>query len=297
MVNWQQGMKGGVGGGLAGGSMGGPWGAGIGAGLGFAGGLFGGDGGPSDEEKQQMRMMQNYWGELQNRQAPQMGPAAQAGYSGFRQNQSDLISRLEAMSQGKGPSLAMEQMKAGMDRSQSAQASMANSGRGGPMMAMQAANNMGRLQAQGTQDAGAARIAEQQMALGQLGMTLHSARGSDEMQNRFDAGARNENGMANLDARLRSMGMNDQARLGVLGAMGNWNGNQTAKSGQPGMGDQLMAGGAGMFAAGLGRSAGPAGAKAPGAGSTMNPYGGGWTGGNWMNRGMGGMGGFGGGQF
>ncbi len=112
------------------------------------------------------------------------------------------------------------------------------------MMALQAANNMARAGAQTTQDAGVARIAEQQMALNQLGLTLHGARGYDESMSKFNAGQLNNTGLANLDARLRAMGMNDAARLGILGQFGSSASNEANR---PSAVEQLLAGGAGAL--------------------------------------------------
>lgn len=267
MANWQGGAEGAAGGALAGGAVGGPIGAGIGGLIGGGMGMFGSSG-PSAEEKRHQKMLMDFYGQVGQRNAPQNNQVALGDWSSFRQNQSDMISRLEAMSQGKGPSLAAEQMKAGMNRNQSAQASMANSGRGGPMMALAAANNMGRMNAETNQGAGMARIAEQQMALQQLGLSLHSARGADEGMSRFNASSQNTNSLANLDARLRTMGMNDQARLGILGQFGK---SATDSANRPSTGQSILAGGAGMFAMGMGK-----GAPAPGGGGqSWNPFAGG----------------------
>jgi hypothetical protein len=189
------------------------WGTAIGA---VAGGLYGGfggggsDGRKTSDEAANRKMLLDYYNRVYNRQAPQMGPAAQGSLSSFRQNQSDLVSRLEAMSRGEGPSLAAQQLRAATDRNSAQQASMANSGRGGPMAVQSAANNMGLLGAQAAQDSASARIAEQQMALGQLGQNLNSARGADEEMSRYNAGQMNDVQKANLDAKLRAMGMDDQ---------------------------------------------------------------------------------------
>jgi hypothetical protein len=129
----------------------------------------------------------------------------------------------------------------------SGQQAFANSGRGGPLAAMQAANNSARLGAQSAQDSATARIQEQQMALNQLGLTLHGARGADEEMNRFNTGQTNETSQANMLARLKAMGMNDDASLALLRQM---SGNSQAEAARPGMGDQILAGGAGAFAQG-----------------------------------------------
>lgn len=249
MPNWEQGIKGGIGGGLGGFGVGGPIGGLVGAGLGFAGGLFGG--GESDADKEQRKRLEEYYNQVMNRQAPQAGPAAQSGYSGFRQNQSDLIGRLEALSQGRGPSLAAQQFAQATDRNMAQQQALAGGGRGGPMAAFNAANNMGMLGANAAQGSAQARIAEQQMALGMLGNTIHQGRGADEQTNMFNAGQTNSMSQANLEARLRGMGMNDQAIQAALSGLSG----QNARQGGPGLGDQLLAGGAGLFSFGATQNA------------------------------------------
>jgi hypothetical protein len=131
-------------------------------------------------------------------------------------------------------------------------------------MAMQAANNMGLLGAQAAQGAATSRIAEQNMALGHLGGALTSARGMDENMNQFNAGQKNQVALANLDARLRQMGMDDKARMEILGQLGAAN---TNFRNQASFGDQMMAGGAGMFSMGATQSAQ---SKAAGNGNTSN---------------------------
>lgn len=247
MADWGQGLKGAGGGALAGAGLGGPLGAVIGGGLGLLGGLFGGES-ENDSQRRQMLM------DLYNRQgqAPQAGPASQAGYSGFRENQSALVKRLEALSQGQGPSLAAQQFQQATDRNNAQQMSMAVSGRGGPLAGFNAANNMGVLGAQAAQGSAIARTQEEQMALQQLGLTLHSGREADESMNRFNSGQQNQFALANLDARLKSMGMDDARRLQILQMLGGQNS-------QPGLGDQLLAGGAGLYslAASQGGKGGP----------------------------------------
>lgn len=239
MGQWGEGAKGAAGGALAGGAVGGPIGAGIG---GIAGGLlgyFGGDNG-DDAYKQKLDA---YYADLANRQAPQAGPAAQGQYSGFRGAQSAMIGRLDAMSQGQGPSLAKQQFAQATDRNIGAQQAMGATGRGGAMGAFNAANNMGMLGTQAAQGSAMARTNEQTQAYQQLGMSLYGARNADEDMNKFNAGQQNQTMLANLDARLKAMGLNDQARLQILAQMGG-------QANQPTTGDQLMAGGAGMFAQG-----------------------------------------------
>src|SRR5574338_1025936 len=90
----------GAAGGALGGSAFGPLGT-IGGGiLGGLGGWLGGNG-----QDDQRKRMQGFYDEL-SRGGPQNGPAYTGDYSGFRDNQKNLISQLEAMAAGRGPSLA-----------------------------------------------------------------------------------------------------------------------------------------------------------------------------------------------
>lgn len=245
-MDWANGGKGAAGGALAGASLGGPWGAAIGGALGGLGGLFGGSG-MSDAEKQNQARLQALYDQIGGgREAPQ-GTAAQSGYSGFRTNQGQLINRLEALASGQGPSLASQQFREATDRNQAGQAAVANSGRGGPLASLTAANNMALLGSQAAQGAASSRIAEQQMALGQLGQNISAGRGADESTNQFNAGQQNQMTIQNMDARLRQMGMDDATRLSILQQLG---GTATAASQRPTLGDQILAGGAGMYSMG-----------------------------------------------
>lgn len=256
MPNYTNGFKGAVGGGLSGAGMGmaigGPMGGLIGGGLGLLGGglsgLFGG--GESDNDAKMRQMLMDYYNNVQGRQAPQAGPAAQAGYSDFRSNQSDLINRLDAMSKGQGPSLAMQQFQQATDRNMASQQALAAGGRGGPLASFNAANNMGMLGANAAQGSAQARIAEEQMALGMLGQNISAGRGADENTNQFNAGQQNDMQRANLEAKLRAMGMNDQAIQATLAQLGGQNARQAQT---PSFADQLMGGGAGLFAFGAGQ--------------------------------------------
>jgi hypothetical protein len=239
MVAWGEGAKGATGGALAGGALGGPPGAIIGGIAGGALGLFGGDNGEDEYKKR----LEAYYADIANRQAPQAGPAAQGGYSDFRGTQRNMIGRLDAMSQGQGPSLAKQQFAQATDRNLGAQQAMSATGRGGAMGAFNAANNMGMLGTQAAQGSAMARTNEQLQAYQQLGLSTYGARGQDESMNQFNAGQQNQTMLANLDARLKSMGLDDATRLALLQQMGG-------QANQPTLGDQVMAGGAGMFAQG-----------------------------------------------
>lgn len=272
MADISQGIQGAGGGAMTGaalgGTLGGPWGAGVGAlaggALGALGGLFGG-GGPNEYQKRLMALEQ----EFSQRLAPQMGPAALASNSQFRGNQAALIQQLEGLSRGNGPSLAGRQIQAGADQLAGGQTGMARSmagrGVGAGAAFLQASNQGANIGAQANAAAGNARVQEQMGALQQLGMTIYGARGADEATSRFNAGASNQVALANMDAQLRAMGMNDQARLMALtSAMGG---------GGPGLGTQMLAGGAQAFAGYAGRQGLQQGMQQQSQGIAQDPYG------------------------
>lgn len=269
-------LKGGLGGGLAGFALGGPVGGLVGA---AGGGLLGGvgsqgsAGGLSDEQK---RMYADYYRQVQERGAPQLGPASTATNSDLRGNQLGLIGQLEATASGRGPSLAAEQLKAATDRNtrnQQAFAASAPASQAG-LARFQAQNNVGTLGAQAAQDAAAARIAEITAAQNQLGLTLHGARGADEATSKFNADQQNQMARANLEAQLRARGLDDEA-------IARYMGTGASTPGTPSTADTILAGGAQAFGALSNMRAGQT-AKTPAyAGSdysrtygddTMNPF-------------------------
>lgn len=234
MTNWGQGFQGAAGGAAAGSAFG-PVGTAIGGGLGFLGGILGGSG--QDDYRKQLDQLAAGYGK---RTAPQVGPAAQGNNSGFRQNQAGLISQLEAMARGEGPSAAQMQMREAMDRATGAQAGAA-AGAGGRGVNSGAAlrnatNNTAAIQSQGARDTGLMRVNEQMGAIGQLGQTVAQGRAADENMSQFNAGQQNQLSMGNLDAQLQMLGLNDRAQLqALMAAMG---------AAGPGIGTQIMAGGA-----------------------------------------------------
>lgn len=245
--NWQQGLKSAGGGAMAGGALGGPMGAVVGGGLGLLGGFFGNEEGSGAAD--QRKMMMDYYNQIGGgRTAPQAGPAAQSAYSGFRANQQGLISRLEAMANGQGPSLARQQFEQATDRNMRGQQAMAASGRGGPLSQLTAANNMAMLGANAAQGSAMARTNEQMQAIGQLGGVIGQGRQADEMTNQFNAQSQNDVALQNLRARLDTMQLDDQTKLGILNQFSGLNNTQTTVQNQPGFGDQMLAGGAGLFA-------------------------------------------------
>lgn len=251
-----QGLKGAAGGALAGGAVGGPVGALIGGGLGLLGGFGGGE---SENEKRSRQMLMDYYNKVNGRQPIQMG-AQQMGQVSqpIRARQLSLADQLEAISSGKGPSLATEQLRQATDRNVAQQASFANSGRGGPMAAAQAANNSARLGAQAAQDSGIQRIAEANQARQLLGLNLHGMREQDEGMSRFNAAQGNDMSQAQMWANLKARGMDDEAIMGVIGRL---QGQNTAVAGRPGLGDQLLSGGAGMYSQAMAQRAASRAAK------------------------------------
>ena len=224
MPNWSGGLQGAAGGAMAGSTFG-PAGTLIGGGIGLLGGLYGSNGTDPAVEANRQRMLQFY------NQLGNQGPAAQAGYSDFRNNQANLISNLEAQASGRGPSLAGQQLKAATDRNIKQQAGIAQSGAGNPAAAaMMAGNNTAQLGAQSAQDAAAARIQEIYNAQNLLGLNIQSGRGADEGINTFNAQQQN---MQRSDL--------NHTRAGLLGYM-----NGGSRTG-PSMGEQILAGGGGMY--------------------------------------------------
>lgn len=250
MANWQSGLEGAGGGALAGASVAGPWGAVIGGGIGLLSGLFG-----NEDQDKQRQMIEDYYNQVKNRQTPQAGPASQASYSDFRGNQKSLVNRLEAMANGQGPSLAAQQFQQATDRNVASQQAVANSGRGGALAQVTAANNIAGLGAQQAQGSAIARTGEELGAIGQLGGVINQGRTADENLGMFNAGQRNSMAQANLEAQLKAMGYNDQAIAQIIAAQGGMQGQKTT-------GDAILAGGAGMYGASAAQAAQLAIAKA-----------------------------------
>lgn len=231
------GLQGGAGGALAGGSVGGPMGALVGGGLGLLGGLFGGSG--EDEQAAEIRRR------LMAMSEQGLGPASAAGQSDLRGRQVSHLDQLQALSEGRGPSLAGEMLKGAMDRAQASQAaSAANAtgrgvGAGGAYRA--AAGNVGSMQQNAAQQMAQLRAQEQLGALGMLGGAIGGARGQDETLGMFNAGESNDMTRANRLMQLQALSQ-------AYGA--------NPKTG-PSMGEQILAGGASMFGAmgGRGRQA------------------------------------------
>lgn len=243
--NFGEGLKGAAGGALAGGGLGGPYGAAIGGGLGLITGFFGGE---SDNDAKTRQMLMNYYKQVQGRAPVQLGATQYGSTSaGVRNQQQSLADQLSAISSGRGPSLAEQQLRSATDRNVAQQASFANSGRGGPMAAGRAANNAARLGAQAGQDASVARIAEGNQARQLLGLNLHGMREQDEGMSRFNAAQGNEASQAQMWANLKARGMDDEMIMRVIGGL---QGQNAAQAGQPTLGDQVLSGGAGLYSMG-----------------------------------------------
>lgn len=242
MPNWGQGAQGAVGGAAVGTAILPGWGTAIGAGVGGLVGLFSGGGGPKYDEVLRARLLELEQ-EYAQRAAPQ-GESASAANSQFRTNQANLISQLEGMGRGEGPSAAAIQMRNANDQAVAGQNSLAAGGiqRGANAGAAMrgAANNAAGLTAQSNRDTGVIRAQEQLNAINQLGMTVHSARGADEATNKFNAGQQNQMTLANMEAIQRQYGLNSEAQLRALSQAGG----AMYSPGGPGMGTQILAGGA-----------------------------------------------------
>lgn len=250
MADWGQIGQGGAGGAMTGAAMGSQilpgWGTAIGAVgggiLGALGGHFGGGG--AGEYQELLKKLAEGYGQ---RTAPQ-GTAVQAKNSQLAQNRAGLIAMLEQQAQGNGPSAARLQMQQAMDRAAGAQASAA-AGAGGRGVNAGAAlrnatNNTAAIMSKGAMDTSILRAGEQLAATQQLGGVIGQGINADNALSTWNAGAQNQMTQANMQAALQQMGLNDEAQLrALLGAMG---------AAGPGLGTQILAGGASAMPAILG---------------------------------------------
>ena len=270
MVDWGGGAKGAAGGAAAGAAIGGPYGAVIGGAIGGLGGLFGGGGGGgggstgsdpnaiagqnSNLSDFQRKQLMAYQQSIQDRQAPQLANLGLASASGFRANQQDLIDRLQQQAAGQGPSVSQLQLQQATDRNMAQQQSMAQSGRGNATLAnIIAANNGNNFGQAAAQQAAQGRIQEQLNAQNALGSNIAWGRTADEQNSMFNSQQLNNANQTNLEAKLRTMGLNDQAIANVLGNQVATNAQMTqlaiaprAGQGAPSLGDQILAGGSGL---------------------------------------------------
>jgi len=154
-----------------------------------------------------------------------------------------------------------------MDRAAGAQASAA-AGAGGRGVNAGAAyrnatNNTAAIQAQGARDTATLRAQEQFNATQQLGGVLAQGRAADESMSQFNTGQTNQMSQANLEAKLRAMGITTQAQLqALLGAMG---------AAGPGLGTQLLAGGASALPMMLNRQPTPSSPMMPAPAPAFSP--------------------------
>lgn len=220
--------------------------------------------------------------EVAGRQVPLLGQAAQGGVSDFRGDQRDLVSRLQALASGRGPSLAQEQLRQGVDRATSQQYAMAAGARGNAGLAQRnAMNAAGMLQSQAAGQGAMARAAEQLGALSQLGTATGQGRAMDDSMAQFNAGQSNQFSLANQAAQLEAERMRDAARLQAMGAASQY-GQQAMQ--QPNFWDKLGAfqqGIASTIRGGMGPSGMPQGAggtapyhgpTGPVGNNTINPF-------------------------
>jgi hypothetical protein len=247
MVDYGGGAKGAAGGAAVGTAILPGWGTAIGAGVGGLIGLFGGGDGNNAQAEQQKAIqakLQALADSYSGRAAPQLTqPVNQAQAGQYSAQQAGLISQLQSMAAGGGPSAAAIQMREAMDRAAAAQTSAAAGagGRGVNQGAayLNAANNGAAIAAQGARDTSTLRAQEQLNAVGQLGQNLAVARGADDQMAQFNAGAQNTRDLANLQAQLQMLGLNDEGQLRALTAQLGGNVNTG-----PGIGTQILAGGA-----------------------------------------------------
>lgn len=238
-------------------------GAGAGGLLGALGSYIGG--GPQNPGQSEIDRMNALYDQLGNRTP--LGPAAQAGYSGFRGDQRGYINQLQALANGQGPSLATNMLNQATADATNNQYAQAAGARGNASLANRsAANSAAMLQGQAAQAGANARVQEQLGALGMLGGTIQGARGQDEGLGMFNTGQTNQ--MRMTDAQLAQM--NNQLRLqALMGAMGGqMQGSQIAQQ-QPGWGDYLMAFGGGL---GQARGFGQQGQQQQGQGGGLGGY-------------------------
>ena len=199
----------------------------------------------TDNEQKTRQMLMDYYNNVQGRQPLQLG-ATQYGQTsqGIRGQQQSLADQLKAISTGQGPSVAEQQLRQATDRNVAQQASFANSGRGGAMAGMRAANNSARLGAQAAQDAGVMRAQEANQARQLLGLNLHGMREQDEGMSRFNAGQGNEMSQAQLMSLLKQRGMDDDATLRAIAGL---QGQNSELANRPTTGERLLSGGAKAF--------------------------------------------------
>lgn len=181
--------------------------------------------------------VQGYLDSVNGRQAPQAGQAATYGganiYGGaqnqWRQQQMQLAQRLGAVASGQqqgAGELAAQRQAGNAIADQQAMARMSR-GSGAALAARGAATNAANIGTTAQGIAKEAALQDQAAARGQLGQVLGQGRQGDlstainqaqldQQAGLAGAGAQNQMSLANLQAKLSTMGMNDQATLGLM---------------------------------------------------------------------------------
>ncbi len=164
-----------------------------------------------------------FLGDQANQFERRLAPQSQSfmGSAGsFRNRQDALSQQLMADAQGNGPTQQIVRMQAqdAANRAGQQQMAMANSARPGMggMAYRNAAMNMGNAQSAVGGQAALAGMQGQLGAMGQYGQFLEGARGQDQQLHMFNAGQAQNASQFNTDARLKQMGLNDQAQLEAL---------------------------------------------------------------------------------
>lgn len=171
------------------------------------------------------------------RQAPQadrtmVGPVARADETRadqFRQGQLSMASRLSDIATGQRAGAGELAARRMGERGMAQQFALGASARGGnaALAARQAARGAADVSAQAAGQAQEAALRDQQLANQQLGQVLGQGRGQDLQVSLANMGAENQRifqqagldqstSLANMQARLQMIGMNDQAILGYL---------------------------------------------------------------------------------
>lgn len=157
-----------------------------------------------------------------------IGPYAQSGEGGFRQDQGALAAMLMRQAQGQD-SMAAQQLRQYADQNIAQQQALAASARPGmgAMASRMAAQNAGRINQGLAGQTEMAQIAERLGASQALGGVLQGARGLDVNQSQFNAGMTNQqlleqarlqqqNNQFNVGAYQNQTGMNDAAIMEML---------------------------------------------------------------------------------
>jgi hypothetical protein len=217
----------------------GPWGAAAGGVIGGALGYFGSGGGSAPDPRLSQLQNRDYLlqqaqrgvGDVRNRQAPQARRTVLQGGPdmGMQQQSRDanwaLAQRLRAISEGTQQGAGEMAVNRGANTAIAQQQGAAMMSRG-PMAgagALTAARNTAEIGTNAAGQAGIAAMQDQQGAQGLLSQVLSQQRQQDigvaQMQQQAifqQAGLDQATSLANAQARLQAMGMNDQAAIAYL---------------------------------------------------------------------------------